>query len=588
MNQNKYLILPEPNEVVYSEGEFDLIGCAVSVEDNLDPRVVAKAVELKTEISNKTGTAHSFYRSFREDGREINISKDDSIQKQGYTITVNPDEIKIVGGDDAGCFYGMVTLLQMLEIEGNNLPCVTVNDAPDMEFRGHYFDVSRGRILSVDGAKKFVDRLVYYKMNVFQIYIEHTFDFIEFRNMDRTEDNYITPKDIIEIDRYCYENFVDFQPSLSTFGHLYELLNKEEYKQFCELEDYQPSSNIWAERIVHHTIDPTNEGSIKLICSLIDQYAPLFRSKYFNICCDETFDLGKGRNKDKDHVELYITFVTKIINHIKSLGKTPMMWGDIILHHSELLERVPKGTIALNWDYRVEPEEWRAQKIAAVGLGQILCPSILCADAIIERISESEQNIQKYLPFAPRNGCLGMLNTTWGDYGHACHPECTLFGTILGACMSWNVKATVNEQFEKNISKSVYKSDVNIVPFIREMEVIQRTVNFPQCRAWMESKNPGCFGAPVEQAQQSVADAQRISKALAEIKGDEEILFCLKSAADTMAIMSSEVVEIRNNGAVSDEWREKVEKWFVDYKKAWLLSAKPSEIMELYNALSQA
>ena len=78
--------------------------------------------------------------------------------------------------------------------------------------------------------------------------------------------------------------------------------NKEEYKQFCELEDYQPSSNIWAERIHHHTIDPTNEGSIKLICSLIDQYAPLFRSKYFNICCDETFDLGKGRNKDKDHV----------------------------------------------------------------------------------------------------------------------------------------------------------------------------------------------------------------------------------------------------------------------------------------------
>ena len=53
MNENKYLILPEPNEVIYSEGEFDLVGSAISVGDDLDPRVVAKAVELKTIISNK-------------------------------------------------------------------------------------------------------------------------------------------------------------------------------------------------------------------------------------------------------------------------------------------------------------------------------------------------------------------------------------------------------------------------------------------------------------------------------------------------------------------------------------------------------
>lgn len=588
MNQKKYIILPQPKEIKYIDGEFDLVGSSVSVADGLDPRVVAKAVSLKTTISHKTGTAHSFYRIFREGEKEIKISKDESLPKQGYTITVTPDEIKIVGGDDAGCFYGMVTLLQMLEVEGNKLPCVIVNDAPDNPFRGHYFDVSRGRILSVDGAKKFVDRLVSYKMNVFQIYIEHTFDFIEFRDKGRTADDCITTEDIIEIDRYCYENFVDFQPSLSSFGHLYELLSREENKQYCELEDYQPSTNIWAERILHHTIDPSNEGSIKLICSLIDQYAPLFRSKYFNICCDETFDLGKGRNKDKDPVELYINFVTKIIDHVKGMGKTPMMWGDIILHNPQLLERVPKGTVALNWDYRVEPEEWRAEKIAKVGLPQILCPSVLAADALIERASEAEQNITKYIVFAPRNGCLGMLNTTWGDHGHLCHPECTLYGTILGACMSWNIQTTVNNQFEKDVSRSLYKSETNIVPFIRELEIAQRTVNAPQYFMWGECKDPNCFGADIEMATKSAANASRVASALAEIKGDEHILFCLKNAAEAMAIMSTGVIEAKTNGVISDEWHEKMEKWFADYKKIWLSSAKPSELHLIAEVFSKA
>jgi len=394
MNQNKkYNILPNPKEVIYGEGEFDLLGCSVSVDDGLDSRVVAKAVELKTTISHKTGKAHSFYREFREGEKEIRILKDESLSDEGYIIAITTEEIKIVGGDDAGCFYGIVTLLQMIEIEGNNLPCVTINDAPDMAFRGYYFDVTRGRVLSVEGAKKMIDRLVRYKTNVLQFYVEHTFDFIEFRGGDRTEKDCLTTEDILEIDRYCYENFIDFQPSLSTFGHLYEILSKEEYKHLCELVDYQPLGNPWLERMLHHTIDPSNEESFELICSLIDQYLPLFRSKYFNICCDETFDLGKGRNEGKDPADLYITFVEKIIKHVNAAGKTAMMWGDIVLNHPELLGRIPEGTIMLNWDYCGAPNEERIKAVADAKVAQIVCPSTSAWDALIERATISEQNI---------------------------------------------------------------------------------------------------------------------------------------------------------------------------------------------------
>lgn len=45
--------------------------------------------------------------------------------------------------------------------------------------------------------------------------------------------------------------------------------------------------------------------SRKLILGMIDKYSSIFRSEYFNICGDETFDLGFDVNKDKDKGELY-------------------------------------------------------------------------------------------------------------------------------------------------------------------------------------------------------------------------------------------------------------------------------------------
>ena len=59
----------------------------------------------------------------------------------------------------------------------------------------------------------------------------------------------------------------------------------------------------------HHTIDPLNSESFEVIKSLIDQYAPNFESEYFNICCDETFDLKKYQEQGKDVGKIYVDFV---------------------------------------------------------------------------------------------------------------------------------------------------------------------------------------------------------------------------------------------------------------------------------------
>lgn len=61
---------------------------------------------------------------------------------------------------------------------------------------------------------------------------------------------------------------------------------------------------------------------------------PLFRSNKFNICNDETFDLGKGRSKaladEKGERELYLSHVKALCEYLVAQGVTPQFWGDIM------------------------------------------------------------------------------------------------------------------------------------------------------------------------------------------------------------------------------------------------------------------
>ena len=51
-----------------------------------------------------------------------------------YQLSVSRDRITIVGYDKRGTFYGVQTLLQLLD--GNQIPAVEITDAPDIPFRG--------------------------------------------------------------------------------------------------------------------------------------------------------------------------------------------------------------------------------------------------------------------------------------------------------------------------------------------------------------------------------------------------------------------------------------------------------------------
>ena len=142
--------------------------------------------------------------------------------------------------------------------------------------------MTRGRVPTLKQLCHIADLLAYYKINSLQLYVEDAFEFVEYDGI-MTPENVLTAEEITALDDYCYDNFIELVPSLATFGHLYNLLQSDKYKHLCEMEDWKPEKMYWLEKMAHHTIDVSNEESIKLISSLIDQFIPLFRSDRFNI-----------------------------------------------------------------------------------------------------------------------------------------------------------------------------------------------------------------------------------------------------------------------------------------------------------------
>lgn len=418
----------------------------------------------------------------------IQVQKDNvDLGQEVYTICVDASGIQIEAGGDAGAFYAVQTLRQIAA--SGEIPYLQIQDQPDFPYRGFYHDITRGKVPTVETMEQLIDQMAYYKMNSLQLYVEHVYEFEECKAL-RERFGYYTEAEMQELDRYCRDRFIDFIPSLSTFGHLYELLEQEEYRHLRVLREDQPSENRWNARMEHHTLDPLLPESEKLVQSLIDQYMPAFTSETFNICCDETFDLTLYPS-EIDAGKLYVDFTKKIIEYVKSKGKKIMMWGDILLEHPEYIKDIPEDTVFLNWDYRANPPESKIQKFSELGRKQILCPGTGSWRRLCEDVAVEEQNISNMAKYGYQHGALGILNTNWGDWGNPASLDLAMYGMVLGAMKSWNVEAPVDDAFYDAVNTLLYgtENEAGAVQILRRISDAQDEVKWmPFAKACMEHR----------------------------------------------------------------------------------------------------
>ncbi len=97
---------------------------------------------------------------------EPTLRIDATLPEEGYRIEVTPERVEIVGGSEAGLFYGQQTFRQLQPSHRQWLEGVRVEDAPRFALRGFMYDTGRN-FLPLDVIKEQLDLFAFYKLNVF-------------------------------------------------------------------------------------------------------------------------------------------------------------------------------------------------------------------------------------------------------------------------------------------------------------------------------------------------------------------------------------------------------------------------------------
>ena len=371
----------------------------------------------------------------------------EGLKPGGYTLTINAKGIAIEADSVDAAWCAVQTLGQIVQqCPKGKLREVTIRDWPDFADRGVYYDVCRGRVPTLESLMKQADLLAHYKINQLQYYVKHTFTFRGHPDIGKNCGP-LTPDEILELDAYCREIHVELVPSIASFGHMDRILEHPQYHHLAE--DWGAGKYIekdikpWVKG--PWSVSPANPDIYPFIDSLWSEFLPLFSSRRFNMCCDETYDLGWGQSyelcKKKGKGKVYLDHILKLRKLAARHGKKVMFWGDIIHHHPELIPQIPKDVTVLDWGY------WyghNCEQIAAfkqAGCAFMACPGVGSWGRLFPQLTEATQNIANYAKAGLKHGATGLLNTDWGDNGHFNLMEFSWHGYLFGAEQSWNAKA---------------------------------------------------------------------------------------------------------------------------------------------------
>lgn len=446
--------LPMPHSVRYGADIFPIHFDTRIVLENTEAAAFLYAQMLRDEIRLATGLELSVLRGVSNEG-DIVLRFDPALSEDTYRISVTGSRALILAGSDESVLHGVMTLRQWILRHGARLPAIEIEDRPDLKSRGYYLDCSRGRIPTLETLKRYADLLCRYKINEWQLYIEHTFLFQGLSEAWR-DDTPLTAEEIMELDAYCRARHIELVPSLSSFGHMYKILSTKTCCDLCELPDSEKIPFSYTYSGMHHTLNVSNPKSIELAKALIAEYMELFTSRKFNICCDETFDLGKGRSQalaqERGEHELYMAHVSELCRFLLEKGRTPMFWGDIMWRKPEAYAQIPEGVICLNWGYLPNQREDEVKALAEMGATQYVCPGVCTWNRWIPMLRNSFDNNRLMCGHGRKYGAIGLLNTDWGDYGHICHPWFSVPGILYGAAFAWNADAIDFDELNQAIS----------------------------------------------------------------------------------------------------------------------------------------
>lgn len=375
----------------------------------------------------------------------LEIGDPKALGREGYQLQVTDQSIHILGGSDAGVFYGVQTLRQLLppqngietERDPLDVPAVEIQDAPRYPWRGYMLDVSR-HFFPVDYIKKVLDLMALQKLNTFHIHLTDDQGwriqinrYPELTSIGAWRDEngqkyggFYTQDQIREIVKYAADRHITVVPEIEMPGHCMAALAT--YPELSSTGGPFAVSTAWG---IHYDVYcPGKESTFKFLQNVLDEVIPLFPGPFIHIGGDE---VPKDRWKTspecqalmkREHLaneeELQSYFVKRMTAYIQSKGKRLIGWDEIL-----------EGGLAPG----AAVMSWRGTKggIAAAASGHdvVMCPGSHCyldhyqSDSQIPPKPFELLPLQKVYSFNPADGLtadqathvMGLQGNLWTE-----------------------------------------------------------------------------------------------------------------------------------------------------------------------------
>lgn len=463
-------LVPQPRSINFRPGQYRIEpGRYLLVEAKEPAQLWFSARSLQAALAQSSGVVWPISASAtgpeQAFGVVLRLLDDPTRPDQGYRLVVTAARISLEATTPAGIFYGVATLTQLLKQSREVVPCLEIADWPDFPVRGFMLDISRDKVPTMPTLRSLIDKLASWKINQLQLYTEHTFTYLNHPEVWQKASP-LTGQDILELDLYCKERFIELVPNQNSFAHMHRWLTQPRYAALAEVPGgYMAPDGHLREPF---SLDPTNPASFELVSGLFDELLPHLSSRQVNIGGDETFDLGQGKSKalceQIGKHRVYLDFVLKICHDMLARGYKVQFWGDIVLEKPELIHEIPAGVIGLNWGYEADhPFELEASQFEEAGIPFYVCPGTSSWLSIAGRTKNALDNLLNAAEAGLKHGANGYLITDWGDQGHWQSLPVSYLGIIDGAALAWSLETNRNLDLPTALNRHAFEDEAGVM-----------------------------------------------------------------------------------------------------------------------------
>lgn len=311
---------------------------------------------------------------------------------EGYVLHISPAGIIIIGSDEAGVFYGLQSLRQLLRA-GPQFQNMTIRDYPDLPLRIAMVYLDSNSSLNT----KLLPLLAEHKFNALLVMS----NYICWESAPELRVPGCAPKELAkQLVNLSKINLLQPIPLLETLGHVQWMFNNNQHR------------DLLADPTVGEAFayDPLNPNVYELLFPVINEVIELFEPKIFHIGHDEVRNVipfpGNEAQRQVGFARLFLDDTLTLYNHLAKQNIQTMMWHDILLSDEivPILDEFPKDIMVASWNYEPATTYPSLEHLQTAGF------------QALGATWAKPENITSYAKFTKEKQASGMIQTRWSGY----------------------------------------------------------------------------------------------------------------------------------------------------------------------------